>query len=151
MADDSTPEQRERDERDLARSQELGAAWFHRWIAGGRLLTGTAGEWIASHIRCNEAEQHEWIWYPPFLAEVDEELDRYRGQTAGFALLHSFRREQRADSAIWFGLARKQAAEDREWLFLSGTMKYDGWRPFEVPGTEQRPVRTGWTKAPPPQ
>ena len=146
MAASATDEQ-QRAARDGRRAQLMGVAWLALWNNQGRGRKG-AGSWIRTDIAPGEAPEYEWIWIEPYLTtETGDDIDIYRGQQAGRALLARFAAEVAPAAAYWFDEAKKAAEATREeWLFLTGIMQTDGWVQRE--GTDSKGnTFTAWTKA----
>ena len=127
--------------RDARRSQLLGKVWLELWQKQGRGKT-TAGEnrSAATFIPSFEAAEkpkYVWIWCEPYLTN-DTDVDEYRGQSAGTALLARFSSKEDKASNYFFDRAKAAAGQD-EWLFVPQVMASDGWR---------RTAGGGWTKAP---
>lgn len=135
--------------RDERRAQLMGAAWLAAWKRGGRGRSKGAGAWIRSTIAPREDPKFEWIWIEPYLTkEIGDDVDNYRGQQAGRALLERFAANVEAASAYWFEEAKKLAeATEEEWLFLNGIMQTDGWLQREGRNREEQTF-TAWTKSP---
>ena len=140
----------ERKKRDERRGQLIGAAWLVRWNSEGRGRGSTdAGSWIRTGIAPREAPEYEWIWIEPYLTtEAGGDIDTYRGQQAGRALVAQFAREVNAAAVYWFAEAKQVAeATQEEWLFLTGIMYTDGW--VERDGTDSKGnTFIAWTMAP---
>ena len=130
-----------KEQRDGRRGQLLGMAWLRNWQARGR-GKATAGEnrpfatWVPG-FEAAEKPEFVWIWCEPYLT-TDTDLDEYRGQSAGTALLARFSSEEQLASKHFFDQAKATAGQD-EWLFVPQVMEADGWR---------RTADGGWTKAP---
>ena len=127
----------------------MGTAWLALWKKAGRGRGAKgAGSWIRTDIAPREAPEYEWIWIEPYLTrETGEDIDTYRGQQAGRALLARFAAEVSSAAAYWFDEAKKAAeATQEEWLFLTGIMQTDGW--VQRAGSDSNGNRfTAWTKA----
>ena len=95
----------ERKKRDERRGQLIGAAWLVRWNSEGRGRGSTvAGSWIRTDIAPREAPEYEWIWIEPYLTtEAGGDIDTYRGQQAGRALMAQFAKEVNAAAVYWQG------------------------------------------------
>ena len=143
----STPDN-EHQARDERRAQLIGAAWLAAWKRGGRGRSQGMGLWIRNTIAPREDLKYEWIWIEPYLTnEAGEDVDTYRGQQAGRALLDRFAEAVDATSAYWFEEAKKLAeATQEEWLFLTGIMQTDGWVQKEGKNAQEQPF-TAWTKS----
>lgn len=127
--------------RDARRGQLLGEVWLRDWQAQDRGKT-TDGEnrEAATYIPSFEAAENPeyvWVWYEPYLTR-DTDIDEYRGQSAGRALLAWFSGKEDQASQYFFDQAKATAGQD-EWLFAPQVMEVDGWR---------RMANGGWTKAP---
>ena len=127
--------------RDARRGQLLGMVWLELWQKQGRGKT-TAGEnrEAATYIPSFEAEEkpeYVWIWCEPYLTN-DTDVDEYRGQGAGTALLARFSGKEDQANKYFFDRAKATAGQD-EWLFVPQVMEDDGWR---------RTAGGGWTKVP---
>ena len=140
----SDDEHQARDER---RAQLMGAAWLTAWKQEGRGREDNAGSWIQDTIAPREAPEYEWIWVEPYLTkENGDDIDTYRGQQAGRALLKKFAGTVHSASASWFEAARKRAeSTQEEWLFLTGIMQTDGWVQREGKKGDGQTF-TAWTK-----
>ena len=137
--------------RDDRRGQLIGECWLENWIKEGRKSDGEgAASWLE---RCRAAEErnYEWMWVPPYLqSEADDEIDRYRGQRAGAAILEALAHTAYSGGGYWFDCASEHAVKtDEQWLFLAGIMEFDGWREAEM--TDKAGQKSlVWTKEPPP-
>ena len=142
----SDDEHQARDER---RGQLMGAAWIAAWKQEGRGRSKGAGLWIRNTIAPREAPKYEWIWIEPYLTnETGDDVDAYRGQQAGRALVAKFAGALNTVTSYWFDKAKEQAAAtEEEWLFLTGIMQTDGWVQQEGKDSEGQTV-IGWTKSP---
>ena len=144
----ATADEQQRAARDARRAQLIGAAWLALWKREDRGRDEGAGSWIRTDIAPREAPEYEWIWIEPYLRrDADGDLDIYRGQQAGRALLARFVAEVNPAAVYWFDHA-KQVAEStqEEWLFLTGIMQTDGW--VQRQATENKgKTSTVWTKA----
>ena len=134
--------------RNERRAQLIGAAWLAKWKQDGRGRSKGVGTWIRDAIAPREAPQYEWIWIEPYLtSETGDDVDTYRGQQAGRALLAICAEQVDAAAPYWFGKAQEQAAAtEEEWLFLTGIMQTDGWVQREVK-TAKGEIVTAWTKS----
>ena len=134
--------------RDGRRAQLIGDAWLAAWKRGGRGRDKGAGTWIRDDIAPREDPMYEWIWIEPFLTkDAGDEVDRYRGQQAGRAMLDKFAGQMDSTSAYWFDKAKKLAEKsEEEWLFLTGIMKTGGWVQREGKKTDGQSF-TAWTKS----
>ena len=134
--------------RDERRAQLMGAAWLAAWKRGGRGRSEGAGTWIRDHIASRENREFEWIWIEPYLTSEDgEDVDTYRGQQAGRAMLAKFSEAAHSAAPYWFEEARKRAEVTREeWLFLTGIMETDGWVQREGTKPDGQSF-TAWTKS----
>ena len=141
----SDDEHQARDER---RAQLMGAAWLAAWNRGGRGRDKGAGTWIRDPIAPREDPEYEWIWIEPYLTnETGGDVDTYRGQQAGRAMLERFAGSVDSTSVYWFAEAKKLAeSTQEEWLFLTGIMRTDGWVQHEGQNTKGEPF-TAWTKS----
>lgn len=146
MAASATDEQ-QRTAREERRAQLMGAAWLALWNNGGRGREKGAGSWIRTDIAPREAPEYEWLWIEPYLTrETGGDVDIYRGQRAGRALLARFAAEVNSAAVYWFDEAKKRAEEtEEEWLFLTGIMQTDGWVRREATDRNGKPF-TAWTK-----
>ena len=133
--------------RDERRAQLMGAAWLAAWKRNDRGRDEGAGSWIRDTIAPREDPKYEWIWVEPYLTkETGDNLDTYRGQQAGRALLESFARRLNPAAAYWFEEAKKLAeATEEEWLLLTGIMQTDGWVRREGKKRDGQTF-TAWTK-----
>ena len=134
--------------RDERRAQLIGAAWLAAWNRNGRGRSEGAGSWIGDTIASREAPEYEWIWIEPYLTkEAGGDVDTYRGQQAGRALLEWFAGKLELAAAYWFDEAKKLAKDtEEEWLFLTGIMQTDGWVQKEGTDAKRQPF-TAWTKS----
>ena len=135
--------------RDERRAQLIGVAWMVLWKQEGRGRgSDGAGSWIRDTIAPREDPKYEWIWIEPYLTtETGDDVDTYRGQQAGRALLKKFAEAVEAAFAYWFEEAKKLAeATQEEWLFLTGIMQTDGWVQKEGKNAKGQPF-TAWTKS----
>ena len=123
----------------------MGVAWLALWNNQGRGRKG-AGSWIRTDIAPGEAPEYEWIWIEPYLT-TQTEVDTYRGQQAGRALMVVFAETADAAATYWFERAKEvAAATEEEWLFLTGIMQTDGWIQSEATSNKGTTI-TIWTKA----
>ena len=135
-------------QRDERRAQLMGAAWLARWNSSGRGRDTGVGSWIRGTVAPREAPEYEWIWIEPYLTtEAGGDIDTYRGQQAGRALMATFAETVDPAASYWFGQAKKTAeATQEEWLFLTGILQVDGWEQRQ--GKDSRgDAFTVWTKA----
>ena len=130
--------------RDARRGQIMGAAWLAHWIRDGRGTEKGSGSWIRRTIAPREPEIYAWIWREPSLS-TDQDLDEYRGQQAGAALLAAFGAQPRTEARFWFDAARKEADTEEAWLFAEASLKTDGWQEAQV-NDDQGTTATVWTK-----
>ena len=127
--------------RDHRRSQLIGDTWLEKWLARNRDCAKGAGAWIESRILRTEEPRYVWIWIPPY-RDLHPELDPYRAQSAGRALLNLFANQVHSASGYWIESAAAHAkASSEEWLFILQVMHADGWTRID----EQE--RRVWTKA----
>ena len=133
--------------RDERRAQLIGAAWLAAWKRDGRGRSQGAGLWIRDTIASREDLKYEWIWIEPYLTnEAGEDVDTYRGQQAGRALLEKFAGTVHPAASHWFDKAKELSeATQEEWLFLTGIMQTDGWVQKEGKNAQGQPF-TAWTK-----
>ena len=133
--------------RDERRAQLIGAAWLAAWKRDGRGRSEGAGTWIRNDIAPREDPNYEWIWIEPYLTtETGDDVDTYRGQQAGRALLEKFAEAVNAAASHWFDKAKELAeATQEEWFFLTGIMQTDGWVQKEGRNAQGQPF-TAWTK-----
>ena len=138
----------ERQARDERRAQLIGATWLAAWNRNGRDQGEGAGWWIRNAIASREDPKYEWIWIEPYLKkEAGGDVDTYRGQQAGRALLEWFAGKLEPAAAYWFDGAKKIARDtEEEWLFLTGIMQTDGWVQREGNNAKGEPF-TAWTKS----
>ena len=125
----------------------MGAAWLAAWKGNSRGRSKGAGTWIRNIIAPREDPKYEWIWIEPYLTtETGKDVDTYRGQQAGRALLERFAEMGDIFSPYWFDEAKKHAeATQEEWLFLTGIMNTDGWVQREAENNQGQSVPV-WTK-----
>ena len=144
----ATADEQQRDARDARRAQLMGAAWLALWKREGRGRDEGAGLWIRTDIAPREAPEYEWIWIEPYLTrDADGDLDTYRGQQAGRALLARFVADADFTAAFWFDQAKRVAeSTQEEWLFLTGIMQTDGWVQRHATDSNSNTVIV-WTKA----
>ena len=133
----------ETEQRDARRGQLMGAVWLNEWIRQGRgRADDGAAKWIPS-IEYIEEPKYSWIWVEPYL-DTETDVDEYRGQQAGKALLAALARgEDLPGNPFWMHSAKEESEKTREqWLFLDPILEADGWK-----NTDPKSDVPVWTKA----